>query len=178
MAFWPNVVQPYNPCMLAKFCLLIGSLLLVCACAPDPTSDWKELDLMPHDVPLKVLAPDSAKVTKASFSGLIQDVTVVSEADDYQLQIVGSQAITNDMARLKAAQIEYVRDNRYFERIVREDPDGFLFENRIDSTGYFGFRYIVYRGDREYVLQNTLSSTLTEEQAEAIYQAVRQQPRN
>ena len=155
-------------------------LLLACgvlACAGDAADDWPTLDLTRHNIPLTIQAPDSAKVNSQSFGGLMHDVTVESPEDDYGIQILAADAITNDMTRLKADQIDGVRDNRYFSRIVREEPDGFVFENRIDSTTIYGFRYIVYQGDKEYVFQNSLSGTFTEAAVEKMYSAVKQKPR-
>lgn len=153
------------------FCLLA---LLLCTCAGDKSADWPELNLMKYSVPLKISAPDSAKVISKTLSGIMHDVTIKSEADNYDVQLLASQAQTNDMARLKSEQLENVRDNRYFNRVVREEPDGFIFENKIDSLSTFGFRYVVYQGDQEFVFQNGFGGTYTEEQIEAMYAAVKQ----
>ena len=78
------------------------------------------------------------------------------------------------MTRLKAEQLELVRDNRYFTGIIEENTDGFLFENTIDSTSIFGFRHIVYQGDRSFIFQNGFDSTYGLEDIRAMYAAVRQ----
>ncbi len=155
---------------------LAGSLLLLLlsACGSDASGSWPELDLTPYNLPLTIQAPDSAKVVNVNLSGVMQDVTVKSPADNYSVQILASQAATNDMTRLKAEQLELVRDNRYFSSIIEENPDGFLFENNIDSTAIYGFRHIVYQGDREFVFQNGFDSTYGLEDIRAMYAAVRQ----
>jgi len=148
--------------------------LILLACAAEATDNWKELDLMKYQIPVKIMAPDSAKVNATNLSGIMQDVTVRSPADRYSVQVLASQASTNDMARLKSEQLELVRDNRYFERIVREEPDGFVFLNQIDSTSLYGFRHIIYRGDQEFVFQNSFDGTFNLEEIEAMYAAVKQ----
>ena len=154
--------------------LLILFLALFCfACTSDPAQGWKELDLMQYNVPVSILAPDSVKVQTSNLSGIMQDVTLQSLEDNYSIQILGSQANTNDMTRLKAEQLELVRENRYFESIVREEPQGFIFLNRIDSTELYGFRHIVYLGDKEFVFQNAFDGTFNLEQIEAMYTAVK-----
>ncbi len=78
------------------------------------------------------------------------------------------------MARLKSGQLDLVRDNRYFESIVREEEQGFIFLNMIDSTSLYGFRYIIYQGDQEFVFQNAFDGTFNLMEVEAMYAAVKQ----
>jgi len=154
-------------CLLALFFL---------ACASDPADQWKELDLMKYQIPVKIMAPDSAKVKATNLSGIMQDVTVKSLTDRYcySVQVLASQASTNDMTKLKAEQLELVRDNRYFESIVKEEPNGFIFQNLIDTTSLYGFRHIIYQGDQEFVFQNSFDGTFSLEEVEAMYAAVQQ----
>lgn len=148
--------------------------LLLVACGGEATNGWSDLDLTGHRVALSIMAPDSAKVVSKNLSGVIQDVTIRSEEDNYSVQILGSEATSNDMAKMKAAQLDLVRDGRYFERIVVEEPNGFIFENRIDTTAIYGFRYIVSQGSKEFVFQNGMETTFNLEQTEAMYSAVKQ----
>ena len=158
---------------MRALCFLVLSLLLA-SCATDPAGSWSELDLTAHNLPVKIMAPDSAKVISSNLSSIMRDVTIKSEEDDYSIQILASQASTNDMTRLKAEQLELVRDNRYFSKVVREEDNGFIFENQIDSTSIFGFRYIIYQGDQEFVFQNGFDATYGLEAIEAMYSAVKQ----
>ena len=149
--------------------------LLIVACASEPGFDWKELDLTGHRVAVSIMAPDSAKVASKSLSGVIQDVTIKSTEDNYSVQVLGSRAATNDMAKLKAEQLDLVRSNPYFERVIVEEPNGFIYENMIDTTAIYGFRYIIYQGDQEFVFQNGLEGTFGLEAIEAMYAAVKQE---
>lgn len=162
-------------CSLMKIIASCVLALFLLACAGDPADQWNKLDLMKYQIPVTIMAPDSAKVNATNLSGIMQDVTIKSPADRYSVQVLASQASTNDMTRLKAEQLELVRDNRYFETIVREEPNGFVFQNRIDTTSIYGFRHIIYQGDQEFVFQNSFDGTFSLAEVEAMYAAVKQQ---
>lgn len=149
--------------------------LLFIACSGEPGSDWSELDLTGHRVAVSIMAPDSAKIASRSLSGVMQDVTIKSPKDNYSVQVLGSRAATNDMAKLKAEQVDLVRSNSYFERIIVEEPNGFIYENMIDTLAIYGFRYIIYQGDQEFVFQNGLEGTFDLPAIEAMYAAVKQE---
>jgi hypothetical protein len=148
-------------------------LLSTFGCGDGQREGYRALDLTSYNIPVTIQAPDSAVVTSKSLSGVMDDITVRSQADRYNVQILASDARTNDMTRLKADALELVRDNRYFDRIVREEPDGFIFENKIDTTSVYGFRHIVYQGDREIVFQNAFDGVFTLEEIENMYESVR-----
>ncbi|PHI20002.1 hypothetical protein CEQ90_09680 [Lewinellaceae bacterium SD302] len=142
------------------------------SCQSDGKSGWQELNLMRYNIPVSIMAPDSAKVNTAEVSGVVRDVTIEDAENDFLVQIFSGQAFTSDLARLKSAQLELVRDNPYFSRIVKEDPAGFIFENKIDSTSAFGFRYVVYQGDLEIVMQNGMGRIFNQEAVEQMYESV------
>ncbi len=151
---------------------LLFSIILFNACAPEGHPlGWNEMDLMPHGLPLSILAPDSAEVKTLEGSNIVQDVSI-QKGDEFNIQIFASPAQTTDVAQLKADRLAEVRDNPYFKRIVTETVDGFIFEIKIDDTSSFGFRRIKVQGDREYAFQNGLSSLLTEEQAKFMFEAI------
>jgi hypothetical protein len=157
-----------------RLTLFIAISLICFSCSSDSADGWKALNLMPYNVPVTIMAPDSAKVKATNLSGIMQDVTIKSDDDNYSIQVLASQASTNDMTRLKAEQLELVRDNRYFDSVLSEDPNGFIFLNMIDSTSLYGFRHIIYLGDQEFVFQNSFDGIFTLEQVEAMYAAVKQ----
>lgn len=154
-------------------CSLFLTLILF-SCGGSEAEGWKPLDLMKYNVPVTIAAPDSAKVSATNLSGIMQDVTIKSPADRYSVQVLASRASSSDMARLKSEQLELVRDNRYFESIVREEDQGFVFQNKIDTTSLYGFRYIIYQGDQEFIFQNAFDGTFSLEEVEKMYAAVKQ----
>ena len=158
--------------MPQRFWLLFLAPLLW-ACESDDRRSYPPLDLTEYNIPVTIMAPDSAEVQSQSLSGVIDDVTIRSAADRYAVQVLASAARTSDMARLKADQLELVRDNRYFARVVEEEPQGFIFENKIDTTSAYGFRYIIYRGDREIVFQNSFDGVFNLEEVRNMYESVK-----
>ncbi len=148
-------------------------LFTLTACENEGPNNYADLDLTAYNIPVTIQAPDSASVQSQSLSGIIDDVTIKSPEDRYSIQVLASDAQTNDMARLKSEQLELVRDNRYFARIVEEEPQGFIFENTIDTTSAYGFRYIIYRGDREIVFQNSFDGVFTLPEVRAMYESVK-----
>ena len=148
-------------------------LLIFTSCDEDGRGGYSDLDLTAYNIPVTIQAPDSAQVKAQSLSGLMDDVIIASPEDRFAVQVLASNARTNDMARLKAQQLELVRDNRYFDRIVEEEPEGFIFENKIDTTSAYGFRYIVYRGDREIVFQNSFDGVFSLPEVRNMYESVK-----
>ena len=158
---------------MLRLIALVYLLITLLACGGDDGTTYRALDLTEYNIPVTIQAPDSARVVAGKLGGNIEDVTVRSPTDRYAVQILASTARTNDMARLKADELEAVRDNRYFERIVTEEPAGFVFENKIDTTSAYGFRYIVYQGDRVIVFQNSFDGVYTLPEVESMYNSVK-----
>lgn len=155
---------------LLRFFLLAG-LTFMLSCSSDPASEFKELELMEYGIPLKIMAPDSSDVKKEDW-GSAKVVNV--EKGDFEVQIWSSQASTTDIATLKANKLSDVKNTRIFSKIIKEEPNGFIFENQPDSsTLYYGFYYLLIQGDYEYSMQNGLRGNFTLEQAERMYEAVK-----
>ena len=142
------------------------------ACAGEPQDSWKPKSLLEYGIPItvKVPNPDSILVEKDDL-GPFLDLTV-DGGEGYYLQIYASGAETNDIAQLKAEQLGMAKEQPYFSKVVQEDEEGFIFENQIDSTSSYGFRYIQVKGDREIVIRNHLSRLFSLEQIERMYEAV------
>lgn len=160
---------------MKKSLLFVAAIVLIAACQKnDGAGEWVEKDLLEYGIPITILAPDSSEVNSSDLGGLIQDVTI-KKGDDYYIQIYASDAETTDIARIKSAQLAEVKSNRYFSKIVTEDVDGFVYETVIDSTAInYGFRYMRVQGDKEFVFQTGLVGSFTQEEAERMYEAVKQ----
>lgn len=150
------------------------SVVLLASCSQEPASNWDELDLLPYNLTIRLLAPDSVDIRSNDLSGITRDVSLRNLEEDYYVQVFGSLATTSDIAQLKAEQLELVRNNPYFERIVQEDPAGFIFESKIDAATNYGFRYVHFKGDREFIFQNGIGQFFELPAIEAMYQAVQQ----
>ncbi|MDX1665724.1 MAG: hypothetical protein R3350_00760 [Saprospiraceae bacterium] len=147
-------------------------IISLAACQSEDRNNWRPYDLLPHGIPITILAPDSVKVQKVDLAGILNDVTLRG-GEDYYIQIYASEAETNDLAKVKAQQLAEVKSNRYFSSIVSEDEDGFVYQTQIDSnTVNYGFRHIRLQGDMEYIFQTGLVGSFTREEAERMYEAV------
>ena len=160
---------------MKKISLFFAAVIFLLACQNDQTLDWQETSLLACcQLPISVLAPDSADIKSSNFGELFKDVTIKS-GDDYFVQIYASEATTNDIAKIKSDQLKQVKEFPFFSKIVEEDENGFLYENIIDSTNInYGFRYVAVTGDKEYIFQPGLTGLFTEEQARRMYAAVQQ----
>ncbi|MEM6396317.1 MAG: hypothetical protein AAF741_08220 [Bacteroidota bacterium] len=153
----------------------LAFLLFLCfACTADPISDWVEHDLLSQNLAIKVMAPDSVDIKSNNLSGISRDVSLRNTDEGYYLQIFSSLASTSDIARLKSEQLGLVRENPYFERILEEEPNGFIFQSRIDTLEMYGFRYVHYKGDREFIFQNGIGHIFELEEVEKMYEGVKQ----
>lgn len=154
-----------------KFCILIFIVIGLWACQQDPTANWKETDLLSYGIPVTIIAPDSAEI-KSGPLGPYQEVTLRSE-EGYSIQILASRAKTTDIAQLKAEQLAFVKDNPYYQKLIREEESGFIFETAIDSSSVsYGFRFIKVQGDQEYVFREGLAGFFTKDQVERMYDSV------
>lgn len=160
--------------LICLFAIVLTCLLSIYSCAPDGhPQGWQTLDLLEHGVPVTILAPPAAEVKKGGLqSTLINDLTIVG-GSSYNVQLFYSAALTNDIAKLKNDLLQSVKANRYFNRVVREDVAGFIYESRIDSTASYGFRLVKLQGDLELSFQSGFSELFSLEQAELMYDAVK-----
>ncbi|MEO7175572.1 MAG: hypothetical protein ABIV51_06920 [Saprospiraceae bacterium] len=105
--------------------------------------------------------------------GFITDITVRKDST-YEIQIFLSEKTNDDIAAVTKGQLELVKENPFFSKILKEETDGFLYENQLDGASNFGFRRIVLSGNQEIIFQNALLGTYSKEQAESMYEAVKQ----
>ena len=153
--------------------IALGVLFLLGGCQSEPASNLKPLSLLPHGIPITILAPDSAKIRTMDL--LVQkDITVRGE-DGYDLQIFASDATSTDVSKIASELKGEVKNNPYFTKIIDEsDPNGFIYETKLDSTTIsYGFQLVRVMGDREYIFQNALVGTFTQDEIKTMYQAVK-----
>jgi len=159
---------------MKNLCIVFSVLFLLGACQSDPTSNLEPLSLLPHGIPITIMAPDSAKVRTMNL--LVQkDITVRGE-DGYDLQIFASDATSTDLTKIASELKGEVKNNPYFTKIVDEsDSNGFIYETKLDSTSTsYGFQLVRVMGDREYIFQNALVGTFSEAEIRTMYQAVKE----
>lgn len=153
--------------------LIISCLFLFFfSCNSEPSSNWKEMDLLTYGIPFSINAPDSAKVEVKDFGTIVKDVTV-KNGDDYYVQIFASDARNSDLEAVKKEQLEEIKSNPYFSKIVKDMPSGFIYESKIDSANInYGFKFIKLQGSKEYLISNGLIGSFSEAEISKMYESV------
>ncbi|MCB0644412.1 MAG: hypothetical protein KDC44_22360 [Phaeodactylibacter sp.] len=156
-----------------KFFLFGVVSIVFFACQSDKNQGMAELDLTRYGAPVSILAPDSAKVTTQDY-GISKDISVQA-GPDYYVMVLASEANTMEVSKVKADQLQNVKEGTFFSQIVEEHDQGFIYENKLDSMNiFYGFRYIKIQGDKEFVFQEGLSGGFDLEAVQRMYQAVQQ----
>jgi hypothetical protein len=154
--------------------IILSAFLLIFlfeSCTNEGPLELKPFDLMPYGIPLTILAPDSADV-KVDDLFVMKDITV-KKGDDYYIQILSSNAGSNDIVRLLSDQRNSVKEHQYFSRFIEDKPNGFVYEMIIDSTEYsYDFRHVRVKGDKEYICQTGLIGSFTLEEARRMYDSI------
>ncbi len=150
--------------------LALLMIVLALGCARE--DQFKPLDLMEYGVPLTILAPDSAVVKKRDM--IVQEDITIKGPDGFDVQLYVSNASTTNPRTLKDSLLAEVKRQPYFAKVIRDEDQGFIFENQIDSTAtFYDFRYVEIRGGKEYQFQGGLLGNFTLDQAERMYEAVK-----
>jgi len=151
---------------LLSFSLLV---LLIASCKNETPKT--ELDLLSHGLPISIQAPDNPEITVDDL-GFWKDVSVKA-GEDYHIQIISSDASTIDIAKIKAEQLELVKEAPFFSKIIKEEDNGFTFEKKIDDRINHDFRYVKIQGDKEYIFRGAMMGTFTEGQVASMYESVK-----
>ncbi len=143
------------------------------ACQNNATTKLKELNLLRYNIPITIMAPDSAKVVAGSLS-FSQDITIKSPEDNFDLQIFAYDATTTDMVTVKASHLAEVKSNAYFSEIIEEEDAGFIYSMNFDSISTnYGFKYLKIQGDKEYIFQTGLVGNFGLDDVKVMYEAVK-----
>lgn len=150
----------------------LASFMIFSCFACNQGTKTEALDLMKHGLPIKINAPADAEVKSTDY-GFAQDVTVKA-GEDYDIQIIASDASNYDIAKLKAEKLAEVKTGLYFSKIIEEDDNGFVFEKMIDETRInYDFRYVKIQGSKEYVFQTGLIGKFTEDQVKKMFASIK-----
>ncbi|MBT8230588.1 MAG: hypothetical protein KJO50_10020 [Bacteroidia bacterium] len=151
---------------------LLAFLLILASCQSNTNkSDLADMDLMKYGLPIKIKAPVDAQV-EASDLGFVKDVTVKGD-ENFYLQITGGMATTTDSGKIKDEHLEEVRDNEFFDELLKEEDHGFIFRKKItEELINHDFRFVRIQGDMEYIFQVGLIGNYSEKDVERMYNAV------
>ena len=156
--------------------LIISSLLLLLSCkggdgAKKAIDGLSELDLLPHGLPITIQAPTGADVVFSDM-GIMKDVTVKGDGN-YSLQISSGVATTYDVATIKTELKSQVQEAPYFDEILEEGENGFIYRKKITEDRInHDFRFVKIKGDQEYIFQTGLMGQYTLEEVKAMFSSV------
>ncbi len=154
---------------------MVTVLLLTLACQDTPQTNYKPLNLLPHGLPITIQAPEGVKINMEDM-GVMKDITVVEGlGHTYNVQIFSSAANTINFQQVKNEHLEEIKSREMFTKLIEESPNGFIYEQQIDSThiGY-GFKYVHIQGDQEFIFQNGILGIFKLEDIKNMYRAVQQ----
>lgn len=152
------------------FTLLLLSFLLF-SCSDNSQENLKPLNLLKHGVPITIMAPDSAEVKTMDL--VVQKDITIKKGDDYNVQLFASEASAANVASAITSLKSEVQSGAYFSEFMKEEPAGFIFQIKIDSTHTsYDFRHVKLFGDKEYIFRTGLMGSFTLEQVENMYQSV------
>jgi hypothetical protein len=141
-----------------------------------PPLVMKPLDLSKYGVPTTIIAPDTPKIKNGNIS-FMKDLTIRQD-DRYNLQVFHFPYKGTDVSKAVAQEKDYVKNIRFFSKIVKEEPNGFIFEfsipiDTVRKVPTYGFRYFMIAGGRLYNFQQGFGSAYKLDEAEKIYESVK-----
>lgn len=153
-------------------------VLVIVSCGSDNggvPKDMVETRLLSYGMPVVVYTPPNPVITKRDMT--VQREISISKGKSYAVDVYESSAPTRDLAAIKSRLLFEVQGNPYYQKVISEDEQGFIYQTAIDSSYInYGFRYFFVQGDNEYVFQSGLGTKFELEDVEAMYQAVKNSP--
>ena len=151
--------------------LMLLVLLSLFACKEgDKRSTLPSLDLMSHGMPIKIKAPADAKI-ESSDLGVMKDITVKDEGQFF-LQITSGVVTSTEIAKLLEQKKMEIKNSAFFDEILEEKENGFIFRKKIDEIVNHDFRCIKIQGDQEYIFQTGLMGRFSLEDVQTMYSAI------
>lgn len=158
------------------YLILIASLGLLQNCSNAKAPHKKgSTSLLSYGIPLYVNIPKDVDINRR-IVGNITEVTVKGKDEKswFELIVQNLPSESEDLAWNKYLQIEDVRNNVYFTRIMEENENGFIYELVPRDKPTYHFRYVIVQGSQLYVISTALGSELTMEQTKELFDAVGQ----
>jgi hypothetical protein len=154
------------------FVVIFISSIFFISCDKSPSANFVDLDLMSYEMPIVIKAPADAEIKKMDL--IVQRDITVKSGDDYYVQIFESDMSTSDPNIVKEELLKDVQENPYFNALISEESNGFIYKTMIDSTQEnYGFRYVRIQGDKEYTFQTGMIGQFSLEQVKSMYEAVK-----
>ena len=144
-------------------------ILAIVSCKKE--SKYADYDLIQHGLSLKIKAPAEPEVNVTDL-GIAKDIAI-KKGEHFHIQIISSAVSTYSVEDLVKEKREEVEAGPFFSEIIEENPNGFVFEKKIDENNInYDFRYIRIQGDTEYSFQTGLLGKFSKEDAIDMFEAV------
>jgi len=147
--------------------------LVFTSCKQDNVAPLEPLDLTLYELPITIQAPLEAEV-KSTTLGYIKDVSI-EKGKDFNVQIFASDVRTNNVQNIKQELQQEVERQIYYDTVVEDYEDGFIYRTVVDSSESYGFRHVIVRGDYEIIFQQGLAGTFNLDAVQRMYQAIQQE---
>lgn len=156
---------------MAKYLFPILFIVFVAiSCKTDKSDSYPSKDLLKHGFAISVKAPEDAAI-KFDDLGIMQELSI-SSGNEYNVQILKSETNTTNPKEALSGQMDLVKADRYFSKVIEEYENGFIFEKSIDGNINYDFRYVKLIGEYEYIFQTGMVGTYTEQSVREMYKSV------
>lgn len=146
--------------------------LILIGCKTDSTANFEDLNLIEYGLPVTIQAPTDADIKTMEF-GPIKDVSIKKNDVNYFVQIFSSDIRSSDFEKIKMEVKEEVESEPFFNEMIEERTDGFIYHTKMDSTlDSYGFRVLKIQGDYEIRFQQGLLGTFSLDDAKTMYTSV------
>jgi len=158
---------------MEKLILVLVFVSLLIACGDSAPGSWKEHNLLRYDLPISVMGPDSVTI-EANNLLFDKDITIEGALDkSYGIQIFSSDARSQDVKKVKAEELADTKLHKFFDELIEDNEDGFIYSTRIDSSNiYHAFKYVKIQGDKEYIYQNLSGRQYSIDDVRKMYSAI------
>jgi hypothetical protein len=163
--------------MKLKFYLILFAslgLLQYCSNAKAPHKKGTT-SLLSYGIPLYVNIPKDVEINRRMV-GNITEVTVKGKGEKswFELIVQNLPAESDDLAWNKHLQIEDVKNNIFFTRIMEENENGFIYEQVPEDKPTYHFRYVIVQGTNLYTVSSALGSKLSLDQVREMFLSAEQ----
>lgn len=152
---------------MQRLILTFFTIMILTACNSENVKTT-EFNLINYGISLTVNAPESAIITQPSDGS---EVWIVDSTSNFQIQVKKALTLTNDVTKVKNEELELVKGTTGFSKIIKEENNGFIFEENFDETAY-DFRYFVVQGDNKYIFQKMFTANPSLDEVNQMYKIV------
>lgn len=149
--------------------LIIGTFSF---CKGKTLSDKERMgvDLLKYGIPFVIYSPEGANI-RSIVSNKQYNVSI-NNGKDYDVQILMSDAIINNVETLKAQKKTALVANPYFNKIIEERDEGFIYEKLYEDVKGYDFYLLKIQGNHELSFQCGSSGIFSESEVKRMMDSV------